>query len=85
LKPRRIKTVVGHSSLVVGQKRSSLKRSELWFLKGNQTRAGRPARVKVCKDQSIGRSFVGIIRGVFANDQRLPTNGAKQNQQSGII
>jgi hypothetical protein len=66
--------------LVVDQKRSSLKRSELWFLRENQTRAGRPARVKVCK--VIGRSLVGIIRGVLptTNDYR-PT---AQNKISNL-
>jgi hypothetical protein len=63
--------------LVVGQKRSSLKRSELWFLRENQTRAGRPARVKVCKDQSlVGHSW----RFANTNDYR-PT---AQNKISNL-
>ena len=45
LKPRRIKTVVGPWSSVVGQDRDL-------GPEGNQTRAGRPARVKVCKDSA---------------------------------
>ena len=42
LKPRRTKTVVGPWSSVVGQDQDL-------SLEGNQTRAGRPARVNVCK------------------------------------